>query len=246
MLFSQRLLALFAVLLLLLPAAAGAKNYWHFTFKAFVDPGDNAGVEWAWVTMVEMPKARAYPEEAATIRRMGGKLEGTVLALVRAAAWRAEHTRHLERDKTISWSESNSESVYATGQLYDGGEFSFGITSRRHLREDGSWFDPRSRSHVFLGPITRPGEPEKRIKGSFVVRGVNYEDPVEHHRSGDKEWIRQYISGFRFFEINSLRERMEPGENSVFGQTGHSQTNIVYQVERSTSRTHPHWKRQEM
>ncbi len=62
---------------------AGAKIYWHFTIKAFVDLPDTNGVEWAWITMVEYDASKAYPAEAEVAAEYGGELKGTVLAFVR-------------------------------------------------------------------------------------------------------------------------------------------------------------------
>ncbi|NCC59131.1 MAG: hypothetical protein EOM17_16190, partial [Synergistales bacterium] len=65
-----------AVLAFCSPAspAAGAKIYWHFTIKAFVDLPDTNGVEWAWITMVEYDASKAYPAEAEVAAEYGGEL----------------------------------------------------------------------------------------------------------------------------------------------------------------------------
>ena len=251
------LVALAVMTSLLSSAIALGSTYWHFTFKAFVDPNDTSAAEWAWVTMVEMPKERAFPEEAATARRYGGRLEGTVFAFVRGAAWRSDHrytvrTRCKGRPATkdIFWHASESESVYAGGQINTDGGFQFSFTTRPVLMEDGSWFDPQSRGNVFVGPIRMAGEPEEEIKGNFVLYGVNYRDPLEHHRRCGKAWVEQYKSDFTHFQHQRLQENFpEPGVNNIFGQLPWGPDDrkvIVYDITRSHSRDHPHWKRQEM
>jgi len=236
--------------------SASAATYWHFTFKAFVDPDDNAAAEWAWVTLVEMPKERAFPEEAATVRRHGGRLQGTVFAMVRGAAWRSDH--RLEREtrckgrpatKEIFWHASDSQSVYAGGQLNTDGTFQFSFTTQPVLMEDGTWIDPKSRDSVFVGPIGVPGEADEEIRGSFHVYGVNYADPLEHHRRCGKAWVEQYKPDFVHFQHQRWRSDLEPGDNRCFEQISWGPDDrklIVASVEVSTSRRHPHWKRQEM
>ena len=68
---------------------AGPKVYWHFTVKAFVHRPDLIAGEWSWATMVEMDKAKAFPDEAETAWGAGGTLQGTVFAFVRDAAGRS-------------------------------------------------------------------------------------------------------------------------------------------------------------
>lgn len=253
-LFKQLLFAL--ITSLLLSTAASAKTYWHFTFKAFVDPNDNSAVEWAWVTMVEMAKEQAFPEEAATVRRYGGRLEGIIFAFVRGAAWRSDHrytrdTRCHDRPakKEIFWRASESESVYAGGQINNDGTFQFSFTTRPVLMENGTWFDPKGRAHAFAGPIRMNGEPEEEMRGNFHVRGINYKDALEHHRRCGNAWVKQYKSALLHFQHQRLRDRLIPGENGVFGQRlwGPNDSKlIVYDVRVSNSHLHPHWKRQEM
>lgn len=246
---------------------AADKTYLHVTLKAFLDAHDTSAVEWAWVTLVEIPKSKAFPEEALMISGLGGELSGTVLGLVRAAAWRSSHrytteTRCHDRpaEHEIAWQESWSEEVFAGGQyitprLPDGTQSQvadavrFGFTTRRVLREDGSWFDPEGAANVFVGPIRREGEPAEDIKGDFRVRSVNYSDPLVHHRRCEKAWVEQYQTAFEHFEHDHLLTQFPDGEDEVFGQIGYGPRNektIVYEIVRSSSREHPHWKRQEM
>ena len=179
-----------AVLAFCSPAspAAGAKIYWHFTIKAFVDLPDTNGVEWAWITMVEYDAAKAYPAEAGVAAEYGGELKGTVFAFVRGAAWRSAH-RYF-RDATCNgrpsksetfWESSESDSVFAMGQLISSrpfrglpgtvppepDSFRFGFTKRRILRPDGTWFEPESQANVFTGAINVEGRPHEETRGDF-------------------------------------------------------------------------------
>ncbi|MBP1777761.1 MAG: hypothetical protein H6Q86_3771 [candidate division NC10 bacterium] len=249
---------------------AADKTYLHVTLKAFLDAHDSSAAEWAWVTMVEVPKSKAFPDEARLISDLGGELAGTALGLVRAAAWRSSHRYTTEArchdrpaEHEIAWHESWSEEVFAGGQYInpytarfsDGtqsrvaNEVRFGFTTRRVLREDGSWFDPKDARNVFVGPIRREGEPGEDIKGDFRVRSVNYSDPLVHHRRCGKAWVEQYRTAFYHFEHDHLLTQFPDGADEVFGQIGYGPRNektIVYEIVRSSSREHPHWKRQEM
>lgn len=267
----RRLVLLLASVCLLIGGSsaviAADKTYLHVTLKAFLDVQDSSAVEWAWVTLVEIPKPKAYPDEALLISGLGGELRGTVLGLVRAAAWRSSHrytteTRCNDRpaEHEIVWQESWSEEVftggqYITGRLPDGtqsrvaDEVRFGFTTRRVLREDGSWFDPQNARNVFVGPIRREGEPGEDIKGDFRVRSVNYSDPLVHHRRCGEAWVEQYRTAFEHFEHDHLLTQFPDGSDEVFGQIGYGprdEKTIVYEIVRSSSREHPHWKRQEM
>lgn len=61
-LLAQKLVLLLASACSIVHAAD--KNYLHFTFKAFLDEHDRNAVEWAWVTLVEIPREKAFPNEA--------------------------------------------------------------------------------------------------------------------------------------------------------------------------------------
>ena len=253
------------------PQAEGAdKNYLHFTFKAFLDPNNTNAVEWAWVTLVEIPREQAYPEEARVIRDAGGELRGTVYGLVRASAWRSSHRYKTKirchdrpAEHEVFWHESWSEQVFAGGQVnmpyeshyrdgssdwvYD--EIRFGFTTRPYLKEDGGWSDPKNSVNVFVGPASITGAPVEDIRGGFHVRSVNYDDPLVHHRRCEKAWVDQYRTAFEHFEHQNLLTQLEEGSNEAFGQVGYGPRNenvIVYDIVRSSSREHPHWKRQEM
>ena len=245
-------------LVLSLPADAPAapKIYWHFTIKAFVDLPDTNGFEWAWVTMVEYDKPKAFPAEAEVAEEYGGKLEGTIFAFVRGTAWRGAH-RYL-RDATCKgqpsksetfWGASESDSVYAMGQLLESHpvySFRFGFTNRRILLPDGTWIEPRSQATVFTGAINVEGGVHEETRGDFYLQVVNYRDNLEHHRRCGKAWVEQYLTAFRGFHL--VEERPAIGEY-IFGQTLEgptSKTHFVYRVDRSTSPEHPLWKQKTM
>lgn len=252
------LVAFFLCLVVLSPvaASAGPKIYLHFTIKAFVDLPDTNGVEWAWVTMVELDKPKAYPAEAEVAQEHGGKLEGTVFAFVQGAAWRSAH--RYERDVTCKglpsksetfWEESESDSVYAMGQLIETHpvySFRFGFTNRRILLPDGTWIEPGSQTNVFVGAINVEGEVHEETRGDFYLQVVNYRDNLEHRRRCGKAWVEQYLTAFRSFHI--VMERPAVG-GYLFGQTldgPTSRKHFVYRIDRSTSPEHPFWKQQTM
>ena len=259
-------------LLFIIPATAlgDPKIYWHFTFKAFVDVPSTTAVEWAWVTMVEIDRAAVFPEQAAAARSQGGRFDGIFFAQVRAAAWRSEH-RYFRNTKCkgkpaqheVFWSETESESVYCHGMLYPSqpyrgqpGEpparldmFRFGFTNRRVLHENGRYEDLTAQPQVFLGGIQIVGGESEETKGGFNLQVVNYIDNIEHHRRCGKAWVEQYKPAFDHFHHESLQSDLMPVGDYGFGQVpfGPSdRNNIVWQVERSHDREHPHWKRQEM
>lgn len=261
------------MLVLLFPCVVGAsgaeKNYLHFTLNAF-NPNDAAPVEWAWVTLVEIPREQAYPEEARVIGKAGGELRGTVYGLVRAAAWRSSHRYTIKTrchdqpaEHEVFWHESWSNQVFAGGQINnpyesryrDGSsywvynEIRFGFTIRPYLTEEGDWRDPKNIVNVFVGPVRIVGAPIEDIPGDFHVRSVNYDDPLVHHRRCEKAWVEQYRAEFEHFEHQNLLCQLEDGANEAFGQLSYGPRNektIIYEIIRSTSREHPHWKRQEM
>ncbi len=249
-------------LLLVLPASATySATYYHVTIKAFLDPHDNSAVEWAWVTLVEIPKGRAYPREAALAQSHGGSLRGSVLALVRGEAWRSSHSYSLSKrckgrpaEMVKSWGESWGDGVYAQGghdNPNNMNEINFGFTIRRILRENERWFDPMSRSYVVAGPPVVDGSPSEEIKGSYKLRAVNYQDPLLHYEFCGKRWVKQYLSPIRHFHIHEEFDDVPDPVlgNMVFGQKSfgpRDENHFVYQIIRSSSRVHPTWKRQEM
>jgi hypothetical protein len=255
--FSVWLTGQVLLVFLLLPAdAAEAKTYYHVTVKAILDRANASDCEWAWVTLVEIPKSRAYPREAALARRYGGSLRGSVLAFVRADAWRSAHRHHSETrcrgqrsDMVVSWQESRGDRVYAQGGLNDPDDpnkISFGFTNRKIVDENGRWFDPRSRAYVVVGmPVPAGGEPVG-MRGEVMLRAVNYTDPLKRYSKCGKQWTEQYVSALDHFH---LFDSFYPGSDDIFGQKSVSPgsgTLYVYQIVRSTSREHPHWQRQEM
>ncbi|MGB5736037.1 MAG: hypothetical protein WBM40_16490 [Thiohalocapsa sp.] len=250
--------------LLLPPVSAGAATYWHFTLT-ISDASNQEEREWAWITMKEIPRARAYPEEAAVIRRAGGRLQGTVFGLVRGAAWRAAHAETETLDcgnlfgrrgsREMFWHESESESLFAHGGIpADGNDFSLQINARRVLRENGTWFDPQSQPTAFAGPIREAGDPEIRIKGSYSVRGINYQDPNVYYRQecpgeSQRMWAKQFRSKLIQFSKGAPLRGILAG-NSAFGQdfvtARGKRFQLVYEAIRSNSRAHPNWKRRSM
>lgn len=264
-------LVLFVAALMVATGMGGPKIYWHFTFKAFVHLPDTSAQEWAWVTMVEFEKDKAYPDETATARQYGGVLQGIVFAQVRGAAWRSSH--RYERDtrchdrpakKEIFWEESDSESVFGAGQFFaprpdrDAGtgtltlgpdQFRFMFTNRKILHENGSWEDLRSQARVFVGAVNVEGRPSEETKGDFYLQVVNYRDNLEHHRRCEKAWVEQYLTAFSHFNHNPLEDDIPAVGDSVWGQVPFGPdnvNNIVWEVHRSTSREHPHWKQKAM
>ncbi len=258
MLVIRLILALF----IMLPASAAySATYYHVTIKAFLDPHDNSAVEWAWVTLMEIPKSRAYPREAAVAASHGGSLRGSVLGLVRAESWRSEHSYSLKKrckgrpaEMVKSWSESWGDGVYAQGghdNPNNMNEINFGFTTRPILRENGRWFDPRSRAYVVAGPPVVAGSSAVEMKGSYVLRAVNYQDPLLHYEFCGRRWVKQYRSPISHFHIHEEFEDVPDPvlSNNIFGQKAfgpRDENHFVYDIIRSSSREHPHWKRQEM
>jgi len=233
---------------------ADAETYYHVTLKAFLDPHDLSAVEWAWVTLVEIPKRVAFPQEAAIAERHGGSLRGSVLALVRASTWRSSHEKNIDMrcsgrpaEMHISWEESWSEKVYVMGGLdnpQNPDAISFGFTTRRIFRENRRWFDPESQVYVVAGPPAIAGGASEEMRGSYPLRSVNYLDPLKHYSHCSRRWVEQYLSVFNHFHF---RDVFEPGYNDIFTQRQagpHNTVNIVCQVIRTPERQHPHWQEQ--
>lgn len=231
---------------------AEAETYYHVTVKAMREPSDPADCEWAWVTLVEIPKSRVFTSESALARRYGGSLRGSVLALVRADAWRSSH-RHTSEvnckgrrsEMVVTWRESRGDMVYAMGGLDDPNdlnEINFGFTNREILDENGFWFDPRSRAYAVAGVPVPAGVEPVEMRGDYLIRPVNYVDPLKQYERCGKRWVEQFTSVLDHFHLN---ERFEPGTNEIFGQTLTSPSRdrvYVYQIIRSSSREHPHWQ----
>jgi hypothetical protein len=255
------------------PAAAGTvgpKIYWHFTFKAFVDVPSTTAVEWVWVTMLEYDKAQANPMADETIREFGGTLRGTVFAFIRGAAWRSAHRYEVDdicrgrKDKRyISWDASESDSVFCGGQFFDARpytdrtgailyspkQFRLVFTTRSILHEDGTWEDLKNQARVFVGAINVEGRPRENTKGSFHLQVVNYLDCLKHYRTCSNAWVEQYDTAFRHFSHDGLEDDVPEVGQYGFGQVPFGfkdKNNIVWEVHRSTSREHPHWKQQTM
>jgi len=242
-----------------------SKIYWHFIFKAFVHMPDQRAVEYAWVTMVEMPKEKAFPEEAVTARRHGGTLEGIVFAFVRGAAWRSAHRYEVEDRchdhpaiKAISWEESESDSVFCAGEIFEpqplrdgvtvtlGPQmFRLGFTTRKILHEDGRWEDLKNQARVFVGPIHIEGRPAEETKGRFHLQEVNYTDNLKHYQVCERAWAEPYLTAFGHFAHQSLVDNVVDVGQSNDGADNYGpdeRNQILYHYDRSTSREHPYWK----
>jgi hypothetical protein len=251
-------------------ALAGPKIYWHFTFKAFVDLPDTSAYEWAWVTMVEIDRAAVFPEQARAARQQGGRFDGIFFAQVRAAAWRTSH-RYFRKTKChgrpaqheVWWEESESESVFCGGMLYPSqpfhgkpgeqpavlDQFRLGFTNRKVLRENGRYEDLSGRALVSLGGIHVVGGSSEETKGRFYLQVVNYRDNVEHHRRCEDAWVEQHNTVFAHLSHDHLYDDIPPVGGSIFSQRAfgpHNKVNIVWAVERTRDREHPHWKEQTM
>lgn len=241
------------------------KVYWHITLLANLN--GTAAQEWLWATMVEMPKEKAYPQEAQTAKSLGGRLQGTILALVRGAAWRSAYSYTLDtkckgrKSKTeISYGQSQSDRVFVHGQLITprnipgtdpvGLEFRWGVCNSRVLMEDGSWRELEDMAQAFLGPIRVEGREAEEMRGDFEIDGVIYDDQVRRVKRCGESWIEDFDSVFKHFERQSLIDNFLPRENGVWGQRFwkfHSlDVQCVYDVIRSSEREHPYWKQRRM
>jgi hypothetical protein len=69
---------------------------------------------------------------------------------------------------------------------------------------------------------------------------------LEHHRRCEDAWVEQYLTAFRTFR---LVENIPAVGQNIWGQQSfgpHDRNNFVWEVHRSTSPEHPHWKQQVM
>lgn len=149
----------------------------------------------------------------------------------------------------VTWRESRGDLVYAMGGLNDpddSNKISFGFTNRNILDEHGRWFDPRSRAYAVAGiPVAAGSEPVE-MKGDYLLRPVNYIDPLKQYSRCGKRWVEQFTSALDHFHVF---DSFYPGSDEIFGQSGSSPGGdrlYVYQIIRSASAEHPHWQRQEM
>ncbi len=239
------------------------KTYWHITVKANID-GTQAE-EWLWATMVEMPKDKVYPDEAETAGSLGGKLEGTILAQVRAAAWRSAYTYYRDTKckgrKTkmkISYSQSEADHVYVHGQIivpppqrddpYLDPEFRWGVCTNRVLMEDGRWRRLEDIPRVFVGPIQVEGREPEEMRGGFNNNNIIYNDNIKRIERCGKTWIEEFDSVFEHFKHESIVDGfpIELGGREMFVQRFwrfHTlEVQCVFMVARSTEREHPYWK----
>ena len=117
-------------------------------------------------------------------------------------------------------------------------------------REDGSRFDPTRHPYVFALPIRRPGEPEPEMRGSYSARGVMFNDPNEYVRSRKGTFVQQYDSRLDSLRLESdlIDHRDDFVQKYIknFAAGRRTKYHVVWSVERSTSRRHPHWKKKTM
>ena len=242
---------------------AKEKVYWHVTIKAQVVPG--GGEEWAWVTFVEMDKAEAFPELAGVVRQKGGEFEGTLLAQVRASAWRSSYSYAKDRkcnDRPskieISWTESWSDLVLAHCQIIPKDHpdvilsFKFGFCAKKAkvLMEGGQRRGLDDLANMIVGPIDVGRGEREEMLGKFSTQAINYEDALTHFRYCGKSWVEQYDSMLLHFTHDSLYasfvETPDSAEGvAAFGFKGHEiVANLA--IVRNNSREHPSWKQKTM
>jgi hypothetical protein len=241
------------------------KIYWHFTMKA--SWGEKAQ-EWAWITMVEMPKEQAYPEEAAQARSLGGQLRGYILAQVRAAAFRSSFEYEIKglrchdqpATRKVSWNSSQSDLVFAHGQIQAPTytpeanrsriPFRFGLCNNRVLMEDGRWRQLHELVNVFVGPIRLPGQEPEEMQGEFHALGINYDDPLRHNQFCGKSWAEPLETPLTYLEHDNLVEVFEESPDELttveFKNWHGFRVNILYYIRRSPEREHPFWKQMRM
>lgn len=240
------------------------KTYWHITIKANID--GTSAEEWLWATMVEMPREKAFPDEAAAARALGGALEGTVLAQVRAAAWRSAYTytrdtkcQGRKSNMETSYGQSEADCVFVHGQIIDppagrdnpdlDPEFRWGVCNHRVLMEDGRWIRLEDIPHVFVGPIQVEGRESEEMRGGFHVDGIMYNDQIKRVKRCGKSWIEEFDSVFEHFKRESIVDGFsrDTDTRSMFTQRFWSfhtlDVQCVFMVTRSPEREHPHWQR---
>jgi len=241
-------------------APAPAKTYWHFTLQANIDGGK--AEEWLWATMVEMTKEEVNPELADTVKAAGGAIPGTVLAHVRASAWRSDFTyfkdRKCDRKPSkieVSWKSSWSDLVFAHGQV--GGpardwmnklslfSFRFGLCDRDVLLEDGQRHDIADLVNPIVGPIYHGNEREE-MPEKIRVRGIIYDDLLVHYKYCGRTWTEQAVTPLMHYAMENLNSGFvdqsdrETGVD-MFRFHGHS-VDVIWHIHRSSSKDHPEWK----
>ncbi len=240
---------------------AAAKIYWHFTLEARIDGGK--AEEMVWVTMVEMTKEEVLPELADKVKKAGGAVPGTVLAHVRGAAWRSDFTYGKDRKCKgrpskieISWKESWSNLVFAHGRVLDPSrdranqlslfDFKFGLCDEQVLLEDGHMHDVAGLVSPLIGPINLGGEHDE-MPEKVRVQGITYDDMLVHYKHCGRIWTEQATTPLMHYAMENLDGGfMETPDSAtgihIFNFHGHT-IDVIYHVDRSTSRDHPEWKK---
>ena len=95
-----------------------------------------------------------------------------------------------------------------------------------------------------------PGEPEPEMRGSYSARGVMFNDPNEYVRSRKGTFVQQYDSRLDSLRLESdlIDHRDDFVQKYIkrFAAGRRTKYHVVWSVERSTSRRHPHWKKKTM
>jgi len=240
---------------------AEVKEYWHFTLKANIN--GTAAEEWIWATMVEMPREKAFPDEAKVAKDAKGQMYGFVLAQVRAAAYRSAYTYYIDTKckskpsrSEHSYSQSETDNVFVHGQIIHnpmdrrpsgiGLEYRFGVCNDKVLMEDGRWLRLDEMPQLLVGPIHVEGRAPEEMRGDFHVTGITYNDRILKVKRCDKSWIEEFHSVFDHLRRNNIVDGFEYGTTSMWMQHTwdfHSlKVQCVYMVERSREREHPYWK----
>ncbi len=239
------------------------KVYWHVTIKAMIAP--SGAEEWAWITFVEMDKAEVFPELAGVVQKSGGEYEGTLLAQVRAAAWRSSYNYAKDRkcnDRPskieISWTESWSDLVLARCQIIPKDHpdvilsFKFGFCAKKAkvLMEGGQRRGLDDLVNMIVGPIDVGRGEREEMLGKFSTQAINYEDALTHFKFCGKSWVEQYDSMLLHYTHDSLYssfvDTADRAEGmAAFGFGGHEITAFL-SIVINNSREHPQWKQKTM
>ena len=241
-------------------APGGDKIYWHFTLQANIDGG--RAEEWLWATMVEMSKEEVNPELADTVKAAGGAIPGTVLAHVRASAWRSDFTYFKDRKCDgkpskieVSWKSSWSEKVYAHGQVQGPirdrmnnlflFSFRFGLCDGLVLLEDGQRRDIADLVNPIVGPIYH-GDEREEMPDKIRVLGIIYDDMLVHYKYCGRTWSDQALTPLMHYAMENLHDGFLEGPDKatgiqIFRFHGHI-IDVIWHIDRSSSRDHPEWK----
>ena len=238
------ILSIFLIPFFLSSLTAGRKVYWHFYIHCYkVDREEHL-----WLTMVEVERKKAFPEEARMIEAMGGEMGGIWLGFLRGAAFRETDSRKepvccrkgvfggcvTKGFKKISWKESWADRAYAIGEIRTSEnkrEFKISAMPRRVLRPNGSWLTVGPA--VLMDPVS--GE-SKMITQNRVI----YNDPyMELEKCGKKK--------YKLYKSIFSRNWKIKGTFKDIGQLQYSSYRTDkyvcdYSLLRSHSARHPVWR----